>query len=964
MAKKQTKWIMVALLMAAGAATVFGQDAQAQSELAQAVTPVTATETAAAPMPRLVRYSGSAEATPGQTLTLKFSLYANQTGGDAVWSESQQVTPGESGKYSVLLGAATENGLPQKMFSSAQAKWLGVTVGDGPEQPRTLLVATPYSLKSSDAETLGGHPATDFVLTGSKKAAQPASGTDITQINVGSGVTGGGTGPTVTLGLSSSYLETLGNEIYPQLGGTNTLTGKNTFTAGKLLLGTSPVLSVANVLASSPVTVTPSGNTVKIGLSDSALLTLGNSVYAQLGAANTFTKPITFASGQTFPGTISLSANNAFTGSDSFSKPVTFASGQTFPGTGAGTITGVTTTSPLTGSGTSGSVAIALNTSALETALGSVYAGLSAGNSFTGSNSFSKAITFASGQTFPGVATLSGNNTFTGTDTISGASTATSSGELTVTDTASGNAIFALSPNTAVLAYSTASSSGAGIDAQGGEYGVYAQGSGYAESIGVYAAGTAYGVYGLTETTGATGVVGNGYNGVMGIGPSNGGSEIVNTGTGVVGTGAVGAYGSTTYVGTAFSGVGVLGEVPSSFSANSFLPIGVWGVDNTGDGVGVAGSGYYGVYALGGTGVYAEATASTNDGTAVAAYGGSTITSNATGTGVSASGYYGVYASGVYAIDGYGGVLGVGGEAGNYGVNGITDNPASGSIGWGVSGGASSLSTEGDSFASTSSAGVWGDFPNGDGDGSGVLATGDSATGLIAVNNSSYATIKVYNYTSSSGKTVFETYAPNQNSNSKHCTIDTSANLACSGSVTEVLKTDDGESKAVYAVASAENWIEDAGTAQLSGGAARVSLEALFGQTVNAAVDYHVFLTPNGDCRGLYVASKSAKGFEVRELGGGHANISFDYRIMAKRKGFETARLEDLTERENARDSREAELAARRSAAKPMEPRPAVRSGKAAVARPNAKRPPMMTPRVLRLPKAPVARDAVVLPQK
>ena len=64
MAKKQTKWIMVALLMAAGAATVFGQDAQAQSELAQAVTPVTATETAAAPMPRLVRYSGSAEATP------------------------------------------------------------------------------------------------------------------------------------------------------------------------------------------------------------------------------------------------------------------------------------------------------------------------------------------------------------------------------------------------------------------------------------------------------------------------------------------------------------------------------------------------------------------------------------------------------------------------------------------------------------------------------------------------------------------------------------------------------------------------------------------------------------------------------------------------------------------------------------------------------------------------------------
>jgi hypothetical protein len=31
----------------------------------------------------------------------------------------------------------------------------------------------------------------------------------------------------------------------------------------------------------------------------------------------------------------------------------------------------------------------------------------------------------------------------------------------------------------------------------------------------------------------------------------------------------------------------------------------------------------------------------------------------------------------------------------------------------------------------------------------------------------------------------------------------------------------------------------------------------LSGETVNTGLDYHVFLTPNGDCKGLYVSQKS-----------------------------------------------------------------------------------------------------------
>jgi hypothetical protein len=47
----------------------------------------------------------------------------------------------------------------------------------------------------------------------------------------------------------------------------------------------------------------------------------------------------------------------------------------------------------------------------------------------------------------------------------------------------------------------------------------------------------------------------------------------------------------------------------------------------------------------------------------------------------------------------------------------------------------------------------------------------------------------------------------------------------------------------------------------------------------------------------LYVSHKTATSFEVHEQGGGVSSIAFDYRIMAKRKGYESVRLEDLTER-------------------------------------------------------------------
>jgi hypothetical protein len=129
------------------------------------------------------------------------------------------------------------------------------------------------------------------------------------------------------------------------------------------------------------------------------------------------------------------------------------------------------------------------------------------------------------------------------------------------------------------------------------------------------------------------------------------------------------------------------------------------------------------------------------------------------------------------------------------------------------------------------------------------------------------------------------------------CTIDSDGNLTCSGSKSAVVPVSNGQGQvALYAVEAPQNWFEDFGSGQLANGVAAIALEPTYAQTVNTAVEYHVFLTPEGDCRGLYVSHKTAAGFEVHELGGGTSNVAFDYRIVALRRGYEGVRLADKTE--------------------------------------------------------------------
>jgi hypothetical protein len=121
-------------------------------------------------------------------------------------------------------------------------------------------------------------------------------------------------------------------------------------------------------------------------------------------------------------------------------------------------------------------------------------------------------------------------------------------------------------------------------------------------------------------------------------------------------------------------------------------------------------------------------------------------------------------------------------------------------------------------------------------------------------------------------------------------------NIGASGTVGGNVEVDNGSRQvALYGIQAPEVWFEDYGSGQLASGAVAITLEPVFLQTVNTSVEYHVFLTPKGDCEGLYVTNETATGFEVRELHHGSSSVAFDYRIVAKRKGYETTRLSDVT---------------------------------------------------------------------
>ncbi len=536
----------------------------------------TSTQNASA-LPRLVRFGGTVKDLNGSAVTgvvgITFALYSEKSGGAPLWLETQNAIADSSGHYTVLLGATKPDGLPAELFTSEQARWVGVQVSGQPEQPRVLLVSAPYALKAGDAETLGGLPPSAFVLvapaaigsapgSSTTETVTPLAATDVT--------TTGGTAD--YLPIFSGAATIIDSSVFQTGSGTTGKIGIDTITPATQLdvNGAGTIRGTLSLPATGVATSAGGKNSQGLNIVASSFSSTSSTALNQVfrwqaePAANDTTSPT---------GTLNLqyglgTATPTETGLKVSSKGVlTFATGQTFPRTG--TITGITTAtgSGLTGGGTSGTLSLKVPAAGITNAmLATSYAQLGAAN------------------------------TFTANETVNG----------TITANSSTNAIVGNSSGT----------SGYGVEGSGNSNGVYGRASS-TSGIGIYgletaATGPTYGVFGESASTSGQGVQGfatatsGNAVGVTGIAQSPAGygvygannattgniagvygSAASTSGTGVEGnsTAATGTTFGVTGTSESTSGTGVYGYEASTTGFN----IGVLGQTVSPDGIGVKG---------------------------------------------------------------------------------------------------------------------------------------------------------------------------------------------------------------------------------------------------------------------------------------------------------------------------------------------------------------------------------------
>jgi hypothetical protein len=193
---------------------------------------------------------------------------------------------------------------------------------------------------------------------------------------------------------------------------------------------------------------------------------------------------------------------------------------------------------------------------------------------------------------------------------------------------------------------------------------------------------------------------------------------------------------------------------------------------------------------------------------------------------------------------------------------------------------------------STSSVGVWGSV-RAEGGGYGVLGEGQDNAGVVGRSASS---VGVWGQGDRGVLGSVNSDSPGSFAGHFVGPVIIQGDLAVTGVNGAVVPHADGSHRLLCAIESPESWFEDFGEAALNNGMASVSLDADFAALVAVADHaYQVFLTPYGETKGLYVAERTAEGFQVREQQGGTSNVGFGYRIAAKRKDVVNERLANVT---------------------------------------------------------------------
>jgi hypothetical protein len=353
-------------------------------------------------------------------------------------------------------------------------------------------------------------------------------------------------------------------------------------------------------------------------------------------------------------------------------------------------------------------------------------------------------------------------------------------------------------------------------------------------------------------------------------------------GTSVSGTGAQG---------TTKSGIGVSGIATTGFGVSgvSTSGVGVSGTSTIGTGVFARGVNF-GAQAessgTGGTALEAIANGGASNGTGVLAFAEGTG-----GVGVSANGAsFGLLANGPTAVQAVSGTSGTSVEADSSGALLYT----------GFSSGTLEFFVDqiGNVITSGSVAGASADF--------------DSQGTVPALRAQSFdSAIEAFSQDSSSGNGVIVAHSTGQPlfegivNNTPLLVADGVGNLSISGLLFTNGPCGNGciahgpsQKRVVsYAPRESQPTMEDVGEGQLVNGEAHVPLDPAFANVIDQNANYFVFMTPDGDCNGLFIAGKSKTGFVVRELRGGHSTLGFEYRIVAKPYGDHSPRLPMITVR-------------------------------------------------------------------
>lgn len=363
------------------------------------------------------------------------------------------------------------------------------------------------------------------------------------------------------------------------------------------------------------------------------------------------------------------------------------------------------------------------------------------------------------------------------------------------------------------------------------------------------------GVKGTAANTGTNGVLGTNNKGVgvkgtsalaqgvLGVSTSSTGVEGDTSGSGTTGVKGASTSGDGV-LGTSSSSTGVEGDSTSGYGVFGTGSIGVKGLDSSGADWGVYGQ------SSGGDAVY--------------------------GTSSSGVGVYGNSSSGE-------GLIGI--STSNYGISGVTNASGAAAV-YADNLGGNAIDAYGENGGASYYA-----HPIGGGDAAYLDATAGNGFGIVAFTYGN-PTYWGQNY-NGEGMDIFGSYigvaarsssypfAAYDQSSNLVAYLDSSGNLFIHGGYGNFARVRGGGAATAYAPASTSPTIEDNGTAQLVNGVAMVSLDPTFAQTIDLSRAYQVMLTPDGDTRGLYVASKGTSGFVVREVQGGHSSISFDYHIYA-----------------------------------------------------------------------------------